>query len=69
MTLKCKYKGVTIDVIATKQNLPAVLSVFLLTLQNSVNLIHRNSQIGYKKNFATDKWTVDILTCKGSNCE
>ena len=55
MTLKCKYKGVTIDVIATKQNLPAVLSVFLLTLQNSVNLIHRNSQIGCKKNFATDK--------------
>ena len=40
MTLKSKYKGVTIDVIAKKQNLPAVLSVFLLTLQNSVDLIH-----------------------------
>lgn len=40
MTLKCKYKGVTIDVIGTKQNLPEVSSVFLLTLQNSVDLIH-----------------------------
>lgn len=41
-------KGVT-NVIGTKQNLAAVLSVFLLTLQNSVYLIHWNSQIGYKK--------------------